>query len=638
MALWNAPALARKPAVTPADSTTSVDAVMPAFVSYEKARNAYKEALQHVDEDHLQDALRIAEQAYRATPSDAVWWPLVATGLLQRGRAEESLNLFRRYLEALPETERAYFDDLGMVASKEEAQRYASLAGPAKREFLQRFWMQRDPTFVTGGASRTAEHYRRVWFSLTFFSRAATPFDRRGEIYVRYGQPDWRSRWGGPNTLPPPRVQELRDRFVEMFYGDVPKGEDISQKRNFEQYGTIIGPTYPIQSDLTKPGDSYNPMTPYMAGDYTFGFHRYKPVMAGFDVSAVKWEAWVYTRLGDGTEIAFTDELRTGKYDYAPIPTLDKEDFHNPAFGREIKDVMMLFTKYAPENVMKSEIARTPERYDPVIRVEPLNFYYAIADFRGSEADDAFELYAAIPFEQVGVSSGADVQVECRVALLSPDGKRAYRSSGVVSASGEQWKRGGMLLHQTRLEVPPGNYKLAIQSRSPDSDRTTIYSQDVVLEPYGRDTLQISDIQIAHDIRPTTETGKFVKNGLSVTPLPTAAIRPGEKIFVYFEVYNLPKDASGQTRYRVEYAVNAAGRSIATKILSGLGRLVGGEAGPGGAASVIYEQSGKKDWEPNYVEMDLGPTRTGEYIVRVTVSDQLSGRRVYKEAKFKVME
>lgn len=194
-----------------------------------------------------------------------------------------------------------------------------------------------------------------------------------------------------------------------------------------------------------------------------------------------------------------------------------------------------------------------------------------------------------------------------------------------------------MLIHQARLEVPPGNYKLAIQARSPDTDRTTIYSEDVVVEPYGRDTLQISDVQIAHAVTPATETGKFVKNGLLVTPLPTAAIRPGERIFIYFEVYNLAHDAAGQTRYRVAYAINAAGQSIAAKILSGLGRLVGA-SGPGQAASVTYEQTGKKDWEPNYVEMDLGPTRTGEHVVRVTVSDQVSGATVYKEAKFKVAE
>ncbi|MBI2951939.1 hypothetical protein HYY27_07590, partial [bacterium] len=216
------------------------------------------------------------------------------------------------------------------------------------------------------------------------------------------------------------------------------------------------------------------------------------------------------------------------------------------------------------------------------------------------------------------------------------DGKQA-RSSSTVSAPGEQWQKGGMLLNQARLEVPPGTYKLAVQARSPDSDRISIYSQEVTVESYGRDTLQISDIQIAHAVTPAPEGGRFVKNGLRITPLPTAAIRPGDKIFVYFEVYNLARDAAGQTHYRVEYTVNTAGRSIAARVLSGLGRLVGA-SGQGPSASVVYEQSSAKDWEPHYVEMDLGPTRSGEHVVRVTVTDQTAGRAISKEAKFKVVE
>ncbi|OGG52318.1 MAG: hypothetical protein A3F84_00420 [Candidatus Handelsmanbacteria bacterium RIFCSPLOWO2_12_FULL_64_10] len=623
----SAPALAFKPAVTPADTAA------PPFTPYEKVKKGpYWEALKHLDEDRPREALKMAEEAYRQNPSDARWWPLIATAHLQRGKAEEALNLFRRYLEILPPDERACYEDLSLVALKEEAERYANLPPAGRRAFAERFWMQRDPTLVTGGAARQAEHYRRVWFSRTFFSKGATPFDRRGEVYVRYGDHDWRSRRGGPNTLPPPNVQELRDRLAQIFYGDVPKGENISQRRNFEQFGTFIGPIYPIQSDLTKPSDSYNPMAPGTSGDYTFGFHRYKPVLAGFDVSAVKWETWVYTRLGNGVEIDFTDELRTGKYNYAPIPTLDKEDFQNPAFGREIVNALQTFLKYSPENIMKTETAHTPERYDPVIRSEPLNFYYSLADFRGEGGATAFELYAAVPFDQVGVPLGSDLNVEYRVAL----GKHA-RSSSTVSAPGEQWRKGGMLLNQTRLEVPPGTYKLAVQARSLDSDRISIYFQEVTVESYGRDTLQISDIQIAHAVVPAPEGGRFVKNGLRITPLPTAAIRPGDKIFVYFEAYNLAKDAAGQTRYRVEYTVNAAGRSIAARVLSGLGRLVGA-SGQGPSASVVYEQSGAKDWEAHYVEMDLGPTRSGEHVVRVTVTDQIAGRAIFKEAKFKVVD
>lgn len=619
-----APALASSPAAEAAASP---------FISYEKVKKGpYRDALKHLDEDRPDEALKMAEEAYRQNPSDARWWPLIATAHLQRGKAEEALNLFRRYLEALPETEKAYYDDLSLVTTREEAERYANLPPAGRRAFVERFWMQRDPTLVTGGAARQAEHYRRVWFSRTFFSKGAVPFDRRGEVYVRYGQPEWRARRGGPNTLPPPNVHEFRDRLAQILYGDVPKSEGITWRRDFQETGTFIGPIYPIQSDLTKPGDSYNAMAPTTSGDYTFGFHRYKPVLAGFDVSAVKWETWVYTRLGNGVEIDFTDELRTGKYDYAPIPTLDKEDFQNPAFGREIANQMQIFVKYSPENIMKTETAHTPERYDPVIHSEPLNFYYSLADFRGEGGATAFELYAAIPFDQVGVPFGSDLNVECRVAL----GNNA-RSSTTLSARGEQWQKGGMLLHQARLEVPPGTYRLAVQVRSPDSDRISIYSQEVAVEPYGRDTLQISDIQVAHAVVPAPEGGKFVKNGLRITPLPTAAIRPGDKIFVYFEVYNLARDAAGQTHYRVEYTVNAAGRSIAARVLSGLGRLVGA-SGQGPSASVVYEQSGAKDWEPHYVEMDLGPTRSGEHIVRVTVTDQIIGRAVFKEAKFKVVE
>jgi GWxTD domain-containing protein len=628
------PALAWKPAVSPPDTA----AASFTFVPYEKVQKGpYRDALQRLDEDRPKEAIQMAEEAYRQTPSDARWWPLVAMAHLQRGKAEESLNLFRRYLETLPPVERSYYEDLRFVASREEAERYASLSPSARRAFLERFWMQRDPTLVTGGAARQAEHYRRVWFARAFFAKGAAPFDRRGEVYVRYGDPDWRARRGGPNTLPPPNVQEFRERLAQIFYGDIPRGEGITLNRNFEQFGTFIGPVFPIQSDLTKPMDSRNNFSSSVAGDYTFGFHRFKPVLAGFDVSAVKWETWVYTKLGNGVEIDFTDELRTGNYNYAPIPTLDKEDYQNPAFGTEIVNAMQTFLQYAPENIMKTETARTPERYDPVIRVSPLNFYYGLADFRGEGGTTAFELYTAVPFDQTGAPFGSDVEVECRTALLAPASGQAYRSAGTVSAPGDQWAKGGMLLDRARLNVPPGTYKLAVQARSLNGDRIQIYKQDITVKSYGRDTLQISDIQIAHAVAPTSEGGKFVKNGLRITPLPTAAIRPGDKIFFYFEVYNLAKDAGGQTRYRVEYTVNASGRSIAARVLSGLGKLVGAsQQGP--AASVVYEQSGVKDWEPHYVEMDLGPARSGEHIVRVTITDQVAGRTMFREAKFKVAE
>ena len=56
--------------------------------------------------------------------------------------------------------------------------------------------------------------------------------------------------------------------------------------------------------------------------DERLGFGDYHPVTSGEDLSTVPWETWIYTDdVAGGIEITFTDEIGTGTYDYAPIPT-----------------------------------------------------------------------------------------------------------------------------------------------------------------------------------------------------------------------------------------------------------------------------------------------------------------------------
>ena len=54
--------------------------------------------------------------------------------------------------------------------------------------------------------------------------------------------------------------------------------------------------------------------------DERLGFGDYHPVTSGDDPSTVPWETWIYTDVGGGIEITFTDEIGSGIYDYAPVP------------------------------------------------------------------------------------------------------------------------------------------------------------------------------------------------------------------------------------------------------------------------------------------------------------------------------
>ena len=55
----------------------------------------------------------------------------------------------------------------------------------------------------------------------------------------------------------------------------------------------------------------------------------------------------------------------------------------------------------------------------------------------------------------------------------------------------------------------------------------------------------MSGIEIARRIAPTTEEGKFVKHGLEVIPMPSFTFKRDQDVFLYFEVYNLTRDAQG---------------------------------------------------------------------------------------------
>lgn len=62
-------------------------------------------------------------------------------------------------------------------------------------EWLRRFWIRHDPTPTTVENEFEEEHRRRVYHAIRFFGnprRGGPPWDDRGEVYIRYGEPNER--------------------------------------------------------------------------------------------------------------------------------------------------------------------------------------------------------------------------------------------------------------------------------------------------------------------------------------------------------------------------------------------------------------------------------------------------------------
>ncbi|MBI4553973.1 MAG: GWxTD domain-containing protein [Candidatus Latescibacteria bacterium] len=102
-------------------------------------------------------------------------------------RARET---FDRLIPMLPDDERRLFRDVSLVATQEETDRIAQASGAAQDSLWQAFWASRDVNPLTTENERLIEHYARVAYARRAFGQGQWPWDRRGEIVIRYGLPD----------------------------------------------------------------------------------------------------------------------------------------------------------------------------------------------------------------------------------------------------------------------------------------------------------------------------------------------------------------------------------------------------------------------------------------------------------------
>lgn len=79
-----------------------------------------------------------------------------------------------------------------LIASPQEWKALDTLSGEARERFLGIFWKRRDPTPTTPDNEFLVQFEERVDFALTRFPVRAQPepWDRRGEVYIRFGPPD----------------------------------------------------------------------------------------------------------------------------------------------------------------------------------------------------------------------------------------------------------------------------------------------------------------------------------------------------------------------------------------------------------------------------------------------------------------
>jgi GWxTD domain-containing protein len=109
-------------------------------------------------------------------------------------------------------------EDVAYIISDEERQAWTHLATDDEREqFVEQFWLRRDPTPNSLENEFKEEHYRRIAYANQHFPSAIPGWKTdRGRIYITHGPPDEiESHPAGGGATPAYPYEQWRYRYIE---------------------------------------------------------------------------------------------------------------------------------------------------------------------------------------------------------------------------------------------------------------------------------------------------------------------------------------------------------------------------------------------------------------------------------------
>ena len=603
--------------------------------------NLYSYGLACVQAKEFDTILEHIAPYLSANPDIVQLLPIVAQGHFYNDEAQKALELFERYLANIKSSERAHYTDIAYVASDTELQEYhAATPGPEQQAYREQFWARRDPDILTKLNERVIEHYRRTWYARTYYSSNVYPWDERGAVYIRYGEPNYRSRSNDRNFVQTAEVERVRTQMAVDIYG--PEAATY----------TFTGPVFPIRTSLDisfdlvegnpfernpleRDGTIESVLNEQGKLNTRLKFGRFSPVTIDSEIDTVPWETWTYIQLNGGIEITFTDEMGNGRYDFAPLP--DATGIADP----EAIAYLARMTEHMPAVIYQQAVSTSPDFYRLGLPGDILNFYYDLAHFRGPDGQTNLEIYYGIPPEQVEIEQEADssfIHVQLAVALANEGHTSIYRTTDEFAYRGAQVpstiEQGSFVPEIIKTQVPPGKYELQVQMKDLISGRTGLYRQELQVRDYQIPELQVSEIQLASSIAEDGAT-KFLKEDVWIIPMPTRSYAATQNVYAYFEIYNLTKDTFGQTRYKTEYRIRSSAMpavGVFGAVATGL-RTIFRTSKP--QVAITNELTGRDADEREYVEIVLNKVRPGVNALEIVVTDLISGKSIEREVRFR---
>ena len=493
--------------------------------------------------------------------------------------------------------------------------------------WLGTYWKSQDPTPITAYNEKQVEHTIRAGLAGRFFKIQKWPgWDKRGEVFIRYGPPSYRGIIQGEVTMhdmhPPGELWYYKRHHMlisfqnfnlsgEYIFSINPLGDaqDASPElMEFLLYDTDESLTSVIPADLL---DFFH--TPERDEDNETAYRTRNPA-------------------ADPNLVNITTDNRPKTRDIPEsIDAIMSRDL-SAAMPKDVSQVFQQAELEEAANNFEKTLAETPASYPFNFTHQPLPFYFSVDRFKGGDRVNRVEVNIELPAESDGLDTLPAERTYKATAIVwdTQFNELFRREQDLVLESGPgagKWAK--LIPTRVVFSLAEGYYRLGVAVASVEEDRFTTYKTTLSTENFG-DRLALSDLLLASAISRQDEPALWARGALSVVPHPLRAYRKSYTVPVYFEIYNLGLSENGVSSYAVEYAVIPHQKQK--------GRFWERFDQTAPIVSSSFKASGYNSDEPQFFRLGSENLWAGAFDLIVTVTDEINGTAARRKTTFTIID
>lgn len=505
-------------------------------------------------------------------------------------KQENSDQVYKRWMD----------QDVLYIITPEERAAFKKLQTDEEREqFIEQFWLRRDPDPDTPENEYRDEYYRRIAYSNEHYASGIPGWKTdRGRIYITFGPPDEVESHpaGGPYERPlyEGGGQTSTYPFETWFYRYI---EGVGNGVEIE----FVDPSFTGEFRIAQSPDEKDALLHVPNAGLNF------------------FESVGLSNKAD--RVAFSP----GNRDNLP-------------YGRRVQDSpferLALYNNLqkAPKVKFSDLQARTAE---PTVQFDVLPFGVRIDYLRVSDASvvTSFTMqmdHSDLSYKNIGGIAQATLNIHARITALSG------RKAGIFEDVLEARCREDELPIETKLSsvyqknviLEPGRYKVDIVVRDVVSGHTGIVHQGFEVPKYNTEKLQSSTLIIADTVESLNgkvAAGQFIFGPNKVRPNVNQRFKQNQMLGVYLQAYNVQIDqAELRPKINAEYIISKGGKEIKRIKEDGQSKVVDLEGN--GQQITLGRMIPIKDLEP------------GDYEIWAKVVDEVSGQTIQPKGSFTVIK